>query len=55
MRDIPGDKAKQPQDCKEDTSCPNLQETSSPTDMNGETYNCEVCGLHFRLYYEDMA
>lgn len=55
MRNVPGDKAKQPLECKEDTSCRNLQETSSTTDMDGETYNCIVCGLRYRLYYEDMA
>lgn len=37
------------------TKCPNLKDTSSPSDMNGETYDCAVCGQHYRLYYEDMA
>lgn len=48
------DKTKQPPECKEDSSCPNLKETSSYTDMDGETYECSVCGLRYRLYYEDM-
>ncbi len=30
-------------------------ETSSPTDMEGETYRCTKCGDRYRLYYEDMA
>lgn len=37
------------------SQCPNLRETSSNTDMDGETYHCDVCGKHYRLYYEEMA
>lgn len=33
--------------------CPNIRESHS--DMQGETYDCAVCGEHYRLYYEDMA
>lgn len=35
--------------------CPNLRETSSPTDMDGETYDCDICGKYYRLYYDEMA
>lgn len=31
------------------------KEVSSPTDMEGETYECQKCGDRYRLYYEDMA
>lgn len=34
--------------------CPNLKEVSRPTDMEGETYECELCGERYRLWYEDM-
>ncbi len=34
--------------------CPRLKETSSPTDMDGETYECDHCGQRYRLYYDDM-
>lgn len=54
MKTTDGDKNKQPEDCKDGTSCPYIEETSASTDMDGETYNCSVCGLRFRLYYEDM-
>lgn len=58
MADRKGDPAKQPEHCKKlitKTVCQNMHETSSNTDMDGETYNCDVCGEHLRLYYEDMA
>lgn len=57
MADRKGDPAKRPSECKEPISgkCPHLQETSSRSDMDGETYSCEVCGERYRLYYEDMA
>lgn len=58
MADRRGDPTKQPEICKRlisKTSCPNMRETSSNTDMDGETYDCPVCGEYFRLYYEDMA
>lgn len=58
MADRKGIPALQPELCQKlisKTSCPNMRETSSNTDMDGETYHCEVCGEHFRLYYEDMA
>ena len=29
-------------------------ETSSSSDMDGETYECKKCGHRYRLYYEDM-
>ena len=49
------DKTKQPIGCNETTaSCKNLKETSNYADMDGETYECDVCGLRFRLYYDDM-
>ena len=43
------DKEKQ-KDCKHE-----YEETSSPYDMDGETYTCKKCGHRYRLYYEDMA
>jgi len=33
----------------------NYIETSSPYDMDGETYACSKCGDRYRLYYEDMT
>ena len=54
-----GDRAKQPAGCDADkysrNPCPNLKETSSKFDMDGETYSCEVCGVYFRLYYDEMT
>ncbi len=32
----------------------NLKETSSNYDMDGETYECKICGEYYRLYYDDM-
>ena len=32
--------------------CPNHKETYS--DMDGETYRCDVCGEYTKLYYDDM-
>jgi hypothetical protein len=57
MADIKGDPTKQPPECsmRDNGRCPNLHETSSKFDMDGETYTCIVCGEYFRLYYEDMA
>lgn len=57
MADRKGDPAKQPPECKmrDNGRCLHLRETSSNTDMDGETYHCDVCGEHYRLYYEDMA
>jgi len=57
MADRRGDPTKQPAECKmrQCSECPHLRETSSQTDMGGETYHCDVCGEHYRLYYEDMA
>lgn len=57
MADRKGDPDKQPSGCsmRSDGRCPNLRETSSNTDMSGETYSCDVCGEYFRLSYEDMA
>lgn len=63
-----GDKAKQPPECLKDVftpdapgshhgkwgRCPHLKEVSSSSDMEGETYDCSVCGEHYRLYYDDM-
>lgn len=64
-----GDRSKRPTECREGEiisrgpgpnqvmwgSCPHLKEVSSSADMDGETYDCAVCGRHYRLYYEDMA
>jgi hypothetical protein len=56
MANRKGDPTKQPPECtmRSDGRCPNLKETSG-NDMDGETYHCDVCGEHYRLYYEDMA
>ncbi len=56
MSDRDGDPAKQPPECQALGSykmkCPNLKETGGG--MAGERYDCEVCGEHFYLDYEDM-
>ncbi len=52
MSDHPGDKTKQPPECKEDTRCPNIQCTYEG--MDGERWRCEVCGASFWLDYEEM-
>ncbi len=60
-----GDPNKQPDECKalgkwkggnpHQKACPNLKETeASKRDMEGETYNCEVCGEYVFLDYEEM-
>jgi uncharacterized UBP type Zn finger protein len=55
MPDRAGDPAKQPAECTNNSDCPHIVETSSASDMDGETYHCDVCDLHYRLWYEDMA
>lgn len=58
MSDEKGDPTKQPSGCEPDkfsqNTCPNLKETSALSDMDGETYKCEVCGVYFRLDYDEM-
>lgn len=56
MADRKGDKTKQPPECTvdKDARCPNLHEVSRPGDMEGETYECKVCGERYRLDYEEM-
>lgn len=58
MADRKGDETKRPIECGRRNgqwkACSNLKETSG-YDMDGETYDCEVCGEHYRLHYEDMA
>lgn len=55
MSDL-GDRSKQPAGCKpEDYSqnpCPNLVEYGNS--METENYKCEVCGIRFRLDYDEM-
>lgn len=55
----PGDPDKKPPECGEHPGgngrCPHIKEVSGPSDFDGETYACEVCGERYRLYYEDMA
>jgi len=58
MTDRKGDPAKQPPECGvgrggNSSSCPHLKEIN-PLNPDGETYECEVCGERFELYYEDM-
>lgn len=59
MADRKGDEAKRPAECgRRDgawEACRHLKDTSSNSDMDGETYDCAVCGEHYRLYYEDMS
>lgn len=53
--DRDGDTAKQPPECKingKSTDCPHLRCTYEG--WEGETYDCERCGEHFKLYYDDM-
>jgi hypothetical protein len=53
MADRRGDPSKQPPECKGGaTSCPNLEETGGG--MDGEQYNCKVCGEAFYLDYDEM-
>ena len=53
-----GERSKQIPGCNPDlysnNPCPNLKETSALSDMDGETYECKVCGIYFRLYYDEM-
>lgn len=57
MSDRRGDDTKRVPGCTEANcgGCEHLKETSSPTDFDGETYDCAICGEHYRLHYEDMA
>ena len=55
MADRKGDPAKKPAEClaaKSATGCPHLKETGGG--FEGERYDCDVCGEHFFLDYEDM-
>lgn len=52
-----GKDEKRPKECidlgKWKMKCPNLKELD-PTNMEGETYSCEVCGEYIYLDYEEM-
>lgn len=52
-----GDDKKRPQECLDlgrwKMKCPNLKETD-PKNMEGETYQCAVCGEYVYLDYEEM-
>lgn len=52
-----GDSEKQPPECRAlgrfKHKCPNLKERDD-TRMDGETYDCAVCGEHMFLDYEEM-
>ena len=52
MADKEGDKEKQPPNCNEDTHCPNMINTYEGWDS--ETWECQVCGARFKLYYDEM-
>lgn len=57
MADRDGDPAKKPAECKTSEHpcrCPHLVERSL-NDMEREVYDCQVCGEHFTLYYDDVA
>ena len=45
-----------PKDCTDQNEhrCPNMK-LRDDTDMEAETYECNVCGRRYKLYYEDMA
>lgn len=52
-----GDRNKQPPGCKPEqysqNPCPNLEKNSS-WNSDSEKYECKVCGVYFRLYYDEM-
>lgn len=50
MTDHAGDRAKQPPECNDGRSCPNLKNTYEGHD--GERYRCEVCGMSYWLDYD---
>ena len=54
MADHPGDKSKQPPECKGEhrTTCPYMKGTYDGFD--GERYRCERCGASYFLDYEEM-
>jgi hypothetical protein len=57
MTDREGDPTKRPPECKTSgrpTDCPHLRDVT-PRSMDRETYECDMCGQRFVLYYEDMA
>lgn len=54
LADRKGNPDQQPPNCRAGRPCPYLRETSSNTDMDGETYDCARCGKHYRLYYDEM-
>lgn len=55
MADRKGDPNKKPVECMKDgLTCPHLEEISSNSDMDGESYSCKVCGEYYRLYYDEM-
>lgn len=54
MADREGNPALQTPECRAGKPCPYLRETSSNTDMEGETYNCARCGKRYRLHYDEM-
>lgn len=48
-----GDESKKPVECRDNwTKCPNIKLTYQG--WGSETYECDVCGERFKLYYEDM-
>lgn len=55
VTDTKGNPDKQPPECKINEApprCPHCICTYEGWDE--ETYNCETCGEHYKLYYEDM-
>lgn len=53
MADREGDPSKQPLECRQrGARCPHLKETGGG--MDGERYDCVVCGKHYFLDYDDM-
>jgi hypothetical protein len=48
-----GNPLKKSEICKDNIwKCKNLEEIRSS--MDGESYECKVCGEYFKLYYDDM-
>ena len=46
---------KRPCDNERDSwQCPNMKKREGDADMNGEHYDCKICGRHVRLDYDEM-
>lgn len=55
MGDAPADPKREPPECKaleRKLSCPNIKEVGGG--MQGEQYDCQVCGRRIYLDYDEM-